>query len=71
MRKMREYKNLEGKEKISGIDKFEEPSLPVKRVCFNCCLCGKKIIEGEEYYDIDGSGVCENCISHFKFEAVF
>ena len=32
----------------------------------NCCLCGKDIFEGEEYYDAHGFILCKECVVEDK-----
>lgn len=31
-----------------------------------CLCCGKDIYVGEEYYDIDGITICNECINNYK-----
>lgn len=33
-----------------------------------CCECGAKIFEGDDYYNIEGIVLCENCIDKFKMK---
>lgn len=35
----------------------------------NCCNCDCNICEGDEYYDIDGIILCEECIRDYKYTA--
>ncbi|RXM72699.1 hypothetical protein [Clostridium tetani] len=35
----------------------------------NCCNCDCTICEGDEYYDIDGTILCEECIRDYKHTA--
>ena len=49
-------------------------SYPCKAQCPNfeaevveiCCECGIKIYEGDDYYDIDGTILCEDCTAGYK-----
>lgn len=44
------------------------PERPKACIVDTCMNCGEFIYEGEEYYDIDGKILCENCISECKKE---
>lgn len=42
----------------------------------NCAVCKDNICEGDEYYDVDGESVCEDCFweyanKEFKTTAVW
>ena len=36
---------------------------------YECDNCGAGIIDGEDYYDINGYILCEDCIDNYKFQA--
>ncbi|MBR5144693.1 MAG: hypothetical protein IKW53_06550 [Clostridia bacterium] len=38
------------------------PNAPAPPVFSKCDGCGADILDGDEYYDIDGECYCENCI---------
>lgn len=38
------------------------PNAPAPSVFAECYGCGADIVDGDEYYDIDGDYYCENCI---------
>jgi hypothetical protein len=31
-----------------------------------CDICNGSIYDGDEYYDVDGTIICEECIGDFK-----
>ncbi|PRR70887.1 hypothetical protein [Clostridium thermopalmarium] len=39
------------------------------KVVDTCSECGCNIYEGDEYYDINGLILCQNCLSDYKREA--
>lgn len=42
------------------------PEYNKRKAIDKCSNCGCDIYEGEEYYDIKGLIICENCINDFK-----
>lgn len=38
------------------------PNAPAPLVFAKCSECGNEILDGEDYYDIDGDFYCEDCI---------
>lgn len=42
------------------------PNSPAPPVFSKCYGCGADILDGDEYYDIDGDYYCENCIYEFR-----
>ncbi len=42
------------------------PNAPEPQIVLYCCGCGAEIYEGEDYYDIDGTPACEDCVSRMK-----
>ena len=38
------------------------PNAPAPPVFSKCYGCGADILDGDEYYDIDGDYYCDNCI---------
>lgn len=47
------------------------PNAPEPKSVFICSGCGKKIYEGDYYYDILGEQFCESCIEDAKKEAEY
>lgn len=47
------------------------PNAPEPTAVFVCSGCGRKIYEGEDYYDILGEQFCEECINETRQEAVY
>lgn len=42
-----------------------DPPEDTRRVVYHCELCGEEILEGDDFYDIDGLGICcEECIKN-------
>lgn len=42
------------------------PERKLARIIDACENCGANIITGEEYYDIKGTVICEECIREYK-----
>lgn len=38
-------------------------------IVHHCTMCGAEIYEGDEYYDIGGDAICEDCIENARREA--
>lgn len=47
------------------------PSCPyaTPRIAHHCAICDAEIYEGDEYYDIGGDAICEDCIENARREA--
>ena len=45
-------------------DYYDEPEQ--MKIVDDCMACGEPICEGESYYDIDGTFICESCIKDFR-----
>ena len=41
----------------------------VDRDFIRCEICGEKIYEGERYWDLDDTRVCENCLEDYLMKA--
>lgn len=48
------------------VGKTPEEYYGKEEIADKCDCCGKDIIVGEEYYDIDGTMICEECIKTYK-----
>ena len=43
------------------------PPEDTRAVVYKCEICGEEILEGDDYYDIPGYGICcEDCIKETK-----
>ena len=47
---------------------LDTQTVELKTVC-KCTLCGKSIVEGDDYYKIGDENYCEKCIDTFKVVA--
>ncbi|WP_099206196.1 hypothetical protein [Scatolibacter rhodanostii] len=45
------------------------PNEPPPKAIHECVWCGSSILEGQDYYDIDGEPWCENCIKSSRTTA--
>ena len=64
-----EYKTEKGEKEMTNLQApwighpaDEEEREPV----YFCEWCDRPILEGEDYYDMDGTKVCEDCISNCR-----
>lgn len=58
-----EFRNLQA----PWVGKTPEEYLGYEEEVADCCdCCGRDIYVGEEYYDVDGVVICENCIKDYK-----
>lgn len=50
----------------SALDRYltEEPDEP--RVVYECDMCGCEIYEGDDYYEIGDTKLCEDCMGDCK-----
>ena len=46
------------------------PNAPEPPAVFICSGCSKEIYEGDDYWDIFGEQICEDCMDKAKREAV-
>lgn len=47
------------------------PNAPEPRSVFICSTCGEMIYEGDNYYDVLGEQICDECMWSAKREAVY
>lgn len=45
---------------------YLEPPEDTRKVCYICEICGEPIRDGDEYSEIFGKPVCEDCIKDSK-----
>lgn len=38
------------------------PNDPDPEVIYECSACGADIVEGEDYYEVDGEPYCDGCV---------
>lgn len=44
-----------------------DPPDDARRVVYSCAICNEAILEGDDYYDLPGLGMCcEECVSDAK-----